>query len=118
MSETVWQLIDRDSTLARLANDEELLRELAGYFLEDNERHMIAIKKAIAGGDAAGVERAAHSLKGMAANLGATSATHAAAALELMGRDRDVANAAESEQVLKVELQRLVNALREYLGTA
>ena len=117
MSEIIWQLIDRDATLARLANDEELLRELAGYFLEDHKPQIIALTNAIASGDAAAVERAAHSLKGMAANLGARDVTQAASELELMGRNRDLTKSADIQGGLKMAIDRLVSALRGYLGT-
>jgi len=115
--DSIWDLIDRDATLARLAQDESLLRELADFFLDDQQPLVDTLTAALERADPAAVEGAAHSLKGMAANLGATAAARAAGELEAMGRARDLSTAAGKQQALLAEIDRLVGALRSYRET-
>src|SRR5262245_2409606 len=56
--------IDLAAALARLGGDRELLRDLAGLFLEDCPGWVEAIRESICRENAAGLKRAAHSLAG------------------------------------------------------
>jgi HPt (histidine-containing phosphotransfer) domain-containing protein len=49
----------------------DVLVEILGVFLTDVPRRIAQLKAAWRGGDAAGVQRAAHSLKGSSGNIGA-----------------------------------------------
>ena len=60
----------------------ELLRECVGYV----RRSLGELDAALARGDATGVSRAAHSIKGSCGNVGAIACERAAAALEMASR--------------------------------
>lgn len=82
--------LDREVALARVGGDLELLKEIAGLFLEDYPNAQAELRTAAAEGDARAVERAAHGLKGSVANFGATPVFELARAIEGMGRARDL----------------------------
>jgi CheY-like chemotaxis protein/HPt (histidine-containing phosphotransfer) domain-containing protein len=63
--------VDIPATMARLNNDRQLLATLVGFFYEDYPPLLEAIREGVAQGDGESVRRAAHSLKGLAANFGA-----------------------------------------------
>lgn len=111
---SIWQLIDREATLRRLGNDESLFLQLVDFFLEDHPPLMEHLESAIAEHDATKMERAAHSLKGLTSNLGATAVTQWAAGLETSGRQNDLSQATVLHQGLKTELTTLVQALKRH----
>lgn len=78
--------LDCAVALERLGGDEELLREVAGLFLDEYPMLMDEIRTAAASGDAELLQRAAHSMKGSVSNFGADGVYQAAFALEQMGR--------------------------------
>jgi CheY-like chemotaxis protein/HPt (histidine-containing phosphotransfer) domain-containing protein len=98
---------DRAVALEYVAGDEELLRELAGLFVEDCPRLLNELNAAITGSDAAGVRRLSHTIKGTVSNFGAASAAEAAQRLESLGNDDRLANAAGLFTDLKGQLDRV-----------
>lgn len=105
-------VIDARAALERMGGDEELFRELARFFLEDSPVLLAEVDSALAGRDFEGAARPAHSLKGIAANLGGLR-------LEAAARDvEDLAIAGRFEQAraaveeMATECARLVEALR------
>ena len=80
------QMLERDTALARVGGDLELLKEIAALFLEDYPRSLDEIHKALDSGDAKALENSAHGLKGSVANFGARAAVDAAFQLEQLGR--------------------------------
>ena len=68
--------------LDRVENDRELLEELIVLFHEDLPESRAALQTAIDGGDLREIERAAHRLKGMLANLSAKHIAALAAEIE------------------------------------
>ncbi len=100
-------VLDRALALTRVGGDEELLREIAGLFLEDYPKLVESIREALRLQDAQGLEHASHSLKGAVANFGAEPVYQAALTLERIGRSRDLASAPGAYRVLEGSLQRL-----------
>lgn len=100
-------VLDRALALDRVGGDEDLLREIAGLFLEDYPKLVTNIEEALASRDASGLERASHSLKGAVANFGAEPAYQAALALEKIGRSGSLTGAVEAYQTLAVSLAQL-----------
>ena len=99
--------VDRQLALSRVGGDEELLREIASLFLEDYPKAMAELRLAASQGDAQGVERTAHGLKGSVANFGAQAAVDAALMLENMGRSRQLADAEPVVRTLELALAAL-----------
>jgi PAS domain S-box-containing protein len=80
--------------LEAVAGDVDLLRAVAGAFLEEAQGVEARLAAAVAANEARGVERAAHQLKGMLGPFGAAAARDLAARLEGLGRRGDLAAAA------------------------
>ena len=107
----VW---DRAVALARVEGDALLLAELAGLFVAESPKLLSAVLDATARGDARGLERAAHALKGSVGNFAAYAAFDAALVLELMGRQGDLTRAEEACTALKAEMRRLQSSLETF----
>ena len=107
-------IFDPRSALERLGDDEQLLKELAVYFLEDSEELLRSIDQAAAAGDWPAVRIAAHSLKGLAANFSARPATEAARDLEQASMEGDAEQAHPLVPRLRSEVERLRQALCEF----
>jgi HPt (histidine-containing phosphotransfer) domain-containing protein len=82
--------VDMTELLARVDNDHELLIELLTLFQEDFPRLRDALHVAVDTGNPNQVEKAAHTLKGMLANLSMKQADQLAARVELAARAGDV----------------------------
>ena len=104
--------LDRSLALSRVGGDAELLKEIAQLFIDEYPRVMDELRDAISRGDAKGVERTAHGLKGSVSNFGAITAVDAARTLETMGRAQQLA---EVTQVIRT-LELALAALRPELG--
>ena len=78
--------------------------------------HASSLREAVQRRDAAGIERAAHSLKGSVSTFAAKDAVDAASKLEVIGRDArlEVADAAGASLVH--EVARLRKALEELIA--
>ena len=99
--------MDRALALSRVGGDEDLLREIAGLFLEDYPVLVAKIQQAIEAQDANGLERASHSLKGSVANFGAEPTYKAALVLEQIGRSQDLTNVRAAYLELESSLAKL-----------
>ena len=85
----------------------ELLKEIAGLFLDDYPKLLGELRTGAARGDANTIERAAHGLKGSVSNFGARSAVEAAFALELMGKRQQLSEAQAGIVALEQALEML-----------
>lgn len=99
--------LDLASALARVGGDEELLREIAGIFLEQCPEALREVNRAIETADGEALEHAAHSLKGSVGNFGAKDAYDAALRLELAGRHREFGRTGEALSDLERALDTL-----------
>lgn len=107
---------DREAFEHRVRGDRELAGALAALFLEHLPAQLDEVRRAVAAGDAAAVDRTAHALKGSVANFCAEPASRAAQRLELLGHTGDLTEAAATLRTLERELDRLGPALRELIG--
>ena len=98
---------DREAALARVGGDLELLQEIAGLFLEDEQNMVAAIEQAVAASDAKGLERSAHTLKGCVSNFGAQNCFEAALHLERLGRASDFSGVTAGLTTLRAALDEL-----------
>lgn len=67
-------------------DNDEFLREITGIFLDDTPLRIRELEESLAAGDEGKFVRAAHSIKGSAANLGAVQVRAIAEALEHRSR--------------------------------
>jgi two-component system sensor histidine kinase/response regulator len=101
--------------LARLMDDEELIRLVVDGFLEDLPRQITALKAALEARDAPGVERQAHTLKGASANVGGERLREVAYEMEQAARAGDLNAAGIYLAELEAEGMRLTHAMTEVL---
>jgi CheY-like chemotaxis protein len=102
---------DPKALLTELGGNAQLFAELADLFAQQSPRLMSEIREALGRRDPPGVERAAHPLKGSAANFKARDAVAAAARLESMGRAGDLSGADAAWADLQRAMARLLSSL-------
>ncbi len=108
-------IFDLQAALDRLGGDRTLFRDLVQFFLEDTPGLFVQVTEGVLAADASVVERAAHSLKGLALNFGAARASQVAFRLEQVGRSGDLAGTPDLLVQLEQELAILTRALMPYL---
>lgn len=105
-------VLDREALLNRVSGEHKRLRKLIDLFAQERPKMWTALKEALARGDATALQRAAHTLKGALANLGAMVAAQTARRLEDHGRAGDLgAAAAATLAALEQDLDRFQAAL-------
>jgi HPt (histidine-containing phosphotransfer) domain-containing protein len=107
-------VIDYDGSLKRLGGDVELFKEFVRVFDEDSPGLLAEMRRALASRDGANLERAAHSLKGLASNFGARTTVTLAGQLEESAIAQRWSEAAHVLAVLTSEMARLHAALDEF----
>ncbi len=107
--------IDLEATLSLVGGDEDLARELAGLFLENTPALLEQLGAAVEKREAEAVGRAAHAIKGSAANFHARSAVEAALALERLGNGGDLAGVEPLYRRFLDEMEALRTDLRAFL---
>jgi HPt (histidine-containing phosphotransfer) domain-containing protein len=109
------QAIDNLRALNPGDND-EFLREIAGIFLEDTPQRIAELTQSLQAGDAGKFTRAAHSIKGSSANLGASALRAAAEKLEHQARKEGLVGAAPLVDAIKQEFARAEAELRKIIA--
>jgi HPt (histidine-containing phosphotransfer) domain-containing protein len=104
-------VLDRDSALARVGGNLDLLRQLAGVFRDDCARLVPELREALRQGDPTRLRNAAHTLKGMVGFFDAPGATAAARHLEELGEEGRLAGADETLASLVREIERVQEVL-------
>ena len=97
-------------------DDDEFLKEIAGIFLEDTPQRIGELDLAARTADTAKFTRAAHSIKGSSANIGATQLRAAAEKLEHQARTHGLAEVAPLVDQVKAEFSRTRDALNTLIG--
>lgn len=105
-------IYDRAETLRRIGNDEDLFTQMIEFFVEDAPPLLECLDAALDQGDIRGAERAAHSLKGLAANFSAQPAVAVAAQAEAFLREHNLAAARERASLVKEKIGELIRALQ------
>ena len=82
------------------------VKEISGIFIEDTPKRLVELDQTFATGDAQGFIRAAHSIKGSSANLGAMALRSVAEQLETRGRKEGIAGLGELVASVKVEFEK------------
>ena len=108
--------LDTQSGLARVAGNVGLYLKLLRQFVEQQAEAVEQIDKALGSGDSALAERLAHTLKGVAGNIGAASIQSVAGVLEKLIRNHaPAAELTAAKQQVAAHLEPVVRALRDAL---
>jgi PAS domain S-box-containing protein len=109
--------LDLRVAVEAVQGDQSLLKELIQAFLDEYPGLIEDIRGAIDRRDSASLRLFAHRLKGSMRYFGATRAFDQAYILEELGRDGDVAAAAEPLDVVRAEIAGLKPALEAYVAS-
>jgi HPt (histidine-containing phosphotransfer) domain-containing protein len=107
-------VFDADAALDRVEGDPELLRKMVGVFAKQWGAMLAEIAKAGQRRDGATLALAAHRLNGSLGSFGAAQASRVAQKLEAHGNKVDFHEVETTCVRLKMEVERLVDALKEY----
>ena len=110
--------VDWDKIEQAAGGDNEFALELADTFAQSSRQAIERIESALASNDIAGVQRAAHSIKGAAGSIGAVTSRTLAANLEDAARASDAGKAALLFAALKNEVARANEYLHDRLDAA
>jgi CheY-like chemotaxis protein len=105
-------VFDIQTALEGMGGDGNLLKEIAALFVDSLPENLAEIERAVAEGDAVGLERAAHSLKGAVSNFGAKRAYEAARSLESSGKENQMQGVEHDLAALERELEALADQLK------
>jgi PAS domain S-box-containing protein len=114
-AETLKQILDWDEALSHVAGDADLLREVAGLFLDQCPRWLADCREGIASGDAKRLGAAVHPLKSAFGTLAAKKARTAAAQLEELALGQELDSAPAFLAVIESELARLLPPLEAFV---
>ena len=114
VSGTERGIFDPAKMFQNIGEDNELFGQLVGLFLDRYQAMLTDIKEGLVQADAITVERAAHTLKGTAANLCALEVASAASRLEAVGHLSALQDAPPVYAQLEMEVLRLVRILGPY----
>jgi HPt (histidine-containing phosphotransfer) domain-containing protein len=107
---------DPAEALARVADDRELLGEMAELFQAESPSILSALRASVEAGDAVALARAAHTLSGSIGNFGPSAAFDSALALEKLARDGDMAGALARFTTLQAQVTRLERDLLAFVA--
>ena len=106
-------LVDAAEAMNRVGGDHDLLRSMIALFFEESPKEMSRLREALKRGDAVGVQRGSHTLKGAIGIFGRREAYSAAEHLESMGRAANLTAALPALTALEAALVRLRPALND-----
>ncbi len=110
-----FKAFDPEAALRQVGGDEEILRELAQTFLEQEPRLMETMRDSARDGEAPQLRRAAHTLKGSAGVFAASAVVEASQQLESLARHERLSDAVPSIEALEPLVESLVRDLRRFL---
>lgn len=100
-----------EETRRRFSNNEMLLRKFLQKFPSDQTFHKL--EEAVKQEDYAAIETAAHTLKGVAGNLGFTALYDQSAALVLAVRQKELEQIEPLFRQIETEYQRVLTAMKQ-----
>jgi PAS domain S-box-containing protein len=102
--------------LQRLEGDVELLKEQMTFFLSDAPDLVVQIRAGLAEGDGRQLQFSAHRLKGLLASYDANAGAELAFKLEVMGREKDLAEGQAVCEELESQVADLSHAIERYMA--
>ena len=109
--------ISVDTALKRLDNDFHLFTRLLENFCQDMPKQLAEIDSAEKAGDPKKLKLHAHTVKGVAGNLGAVAVSRAAAELELALLGEEGGNFLKLINILNTETNKVLGAAKRFLET-
>jgi CheY-like chemotaxis protein len=100
--------------LARFDGDSDLLKELAGIFLQECPRMLEEIRAALRAADCKALERAVHTLKGSVGNFAMPGPWETAQRLELLAKSGQLSGALEIFHVLEQQIAQFNQVLARH----
>jgi PAS domain S-box-containing protein len=108
--------LDINGALGRVAGNEKLLRKLLGRFVQTQADVTERIKISISTNDMETATREAHTIKGLAGNIGATLLFEYAAKLEKTLKEGKADSFDSAIEILQVELGGLIKEISSVIG--
>ena len=115
-TQPVGEAIDWSVAMESVQGDEELLRVVAKAFLVERKEQQRQLRTSIESGDADGIRRTAHLLKGVASTFGAHVAMSRAEDLEAKGRSNNLDGAPELFASLCDAIDQAADVLTEFVN--
>ncbi|HSW30095.1 MAG TPA: Hpt domain-containing protein [Longimicrobiales bacterium] len=109
-------VFDRSVALHHTGDDTEILETILRMFVQQGPERMGLVEAALAHRDAKSLEREAHGLKGAAATLGMEDLRQASYAVERLGADGRLDEAAAGVAAMRVAMDAAVAALGRELA--
>ncbi len=110
-------MFDESALVEQVDGDMEFLADTVGMLADDGPELIAQLRVAIDAGDAAGVGRIAHTLKGMISNFCAHETQSIAFELEKAGKANDLSAAAGLIERLAQQVDALIAELTEFIRT-
>ncbi|WP_263351800.1 MHYT domain-containing protein [Acidicapsa acidisoli] len=104
--------VDETDLMERIGGDVEFLSELTEVFRKEYPIQLSAARTAFAKGDAEGLMRAGHTLRGALANLGATTPCQTASSIEKFADQREFSKAGKALDQLEQEMGNVLTFLQ------
>lgn len=106
-------MLNKTQLLEKVFGDEALLSQIIDMFLEMCPDMVASIENCILNGDSEVLVRTAHALKGSIGNFSTEGAFAQAAELERLGKSGNLGQAEHVLDILKDDIQTLVDALEK-----
>ena len=107
-------IFDKAGLLSRLMDDEDLAQEIISLFLEDIPGQLETLRDFLEAGNAKGVERQAHTIKGASASIGGESLRAVAFEIENVARTGNLIEAGGHMAELETEFNALKLEMRNW----
>jgi len=107
---------DPAEAMSVVAGDKQLLSEMVGLFCAESPRMLAAVGRSVRDGDAKGLARAAHAIKGSVGNFGKSESHTMAGALEQKGIAQSMEGTGALYKSLESMIGRLERDLRAFCG--
>lgn len=109
------QVINLNAALSRMGHDQQLLADVASFFVEDAPPLVQQLRAHSAENLPEALARAAHTLKGLASNFDAQFVQALAAEIETQGFQNETEGVDRKIDALAYEVDRVIEALRDQL---
>jgi len=108
--------LDIETGLMRVAGNRKLYRRLLIKFSQSQKGAIKVIRKSIAAGDLEQAHRTAHTLKGVAGNIGADELQEAAKAVDAAFKNNQIDEVENALPALKHELEAVISAITSQIA--